>query len=625
MTDAINAKNVKNDQWSVKLLASKVENHEIIKPKYQRKRKWDELPKKETFPSEKNYILFLLDTYNSVHAITFGQSIGTNGLELSNVDGNNRINAILHYLKEPFCLFPEKLDDILLLIKNKVDDKTSFCKIEGIIKNMTYCEVLEFKYNKYFIEKGAGDIYNTHLKNIRDEMEPYFDTLASNMKINNKDRFDTDVKINVNIFEGYTIEEMADKFRAMNSFDTKMTEQEILASVLFNNNKFFIVDKILELNIITFIKKHYIEGSQNEVLPCYNYNDQTDSMNAYDFMIGFQNYSNSQCDLITKTEKEGLSIFFKIYKTIFKGGFEKTFTTENINQFIEYIIGATVILNKLKHTIFMEKLVANGKLFDGCNKKMYSLKKSHMFLIITTIIGYIKNNVLESDILSSIEKCLIYHFFVNEINDKEKKESYRLNDGIAYEAGGTFFDNKAKEYFKSPNNISCKITETTMKNVITLLTIENINEKRFETRSNGKDKNDKRRTRKIHEKFLIYYYYKNRVPIDFLKETFWIEHLFPFSSSWVDLIDIERLGNIFPIVDYLNSKRNNKHISEYKKFDKQNFIKFIESIVPSVSEYDEIISHENKKPHIHDSDKFNDFCKLNEEKLIDSFILTLFR
>ena len=44
-------KEVKNEQWSVKSLAHKVESKEIYKPKYQRKRKWDILPKKENVPN----------------------------------------------------------------------------------------------------------------------------------------------------------------------------------------------------------------------------------------------------------------------------------------------------------------------------------------------------------------------------------------------------------------------------------------------------------------------------------------------------------------------------------------------------------------------------------------------
>ena len=45
---------IKNDNWYVKNLALKVSNGEIYKPKYQRKRKWDLIPKKENIPSEKN-------------------------------------------------------------------------------------------------------------------------------------------------------------------------------------------------------------------------------------------------------------------------------------------------------------------------------------------------------------------------------------------------------------------------------------------------------------------------------------------------------------------------------------------------------------------------------------------
>ncbi len=45
MTDKI----IKNEQWSVKQLIAKIDNRELIKPKFQRKKKWDTLPKKKKF------------------------------------------------------------------------------------------------------------------------------------------------------------------------------------------------------------------------------------------------------------------------------------------------------------------------------------------------------------------------------------------------------------------------------------------------------------------------------------------------------------------------------------------------------------------------------------------------
>lgn len=611
-------KYIKNEQWSVKHLASKVFSKEISKPKYQRKRKWDILPKKENVPSEKDYIVFLYETNNSVHAITFGQ----NGKELSNIDGNNRINAILHFLGEPFCLFPEKLDNVLSFIKLQINKDVS-CEVATILKKMKYCELMDFKYNKYFLDNGHVEIYNNHLKILRDELEPYFDELIINMKIHGKDRFDIDVKINVNLFDGYTIEELAEIFCKINKYKSGLTEQEILASQLYKVTTFTINDTLFELELKQHIKQFYLERTTDEVLTCYTYAENIDIMNAYDFMVGFQNYSHSKCSLIEKTDNDGLSLFFKIYKNIYKCGFNSSFTSENVNEFVGYISKTITLLQDIQTNIFMENLVGGkNNLFDGCNKKLNSLKKNNMYLIITSIIGYIKHNTPYDDILKSIEKCLVFHFCVNSISDKEKRDAFQLTDSILYQAGGSFIDNKAKDFLKTPSIISDKINIEIMKEVIKCLIDENIHNKLYEIRANGKDKNDKRRSRKIHEKFLIYYYYINKVPREYLKNKFWIEHICPFSSSWENEIDIDRLGNIIPIIESLNKERSNKHIENYRKLDKSKFLKYID-LVPPNEIYDEIIIHEGK-PHIHDSAKYNNFCCLNENILITCFLEHLF-
>jgi len=176
MTD----KEIKNEKWYVKTLASKINNQEIFKPKYQRKRKWDILPKKDNVPSEKKYIEFLFDTYNSVHAITFGD---VDGSKLSNIDGNNRINAIMHFLACPLQLFPEKLNDLIHFLVERRDSNVAE-QVENVIKQLSYKEIIEFKYNKYFIENGHLELYKTHLKELRDELEPHFDELIASLKIN---------------------------------------------------------------------------------------------------------------------------------------------------------------------------------------------------------------------------------------------------------------------------------------------------------------------------------------------------------------------------------------------------------------------------------------------------------
>jgi len=614
MTD----KRIKNEQWYVKTLISKIKNKEIFKPKFQRKRKWDTIPKKENIPSEKNFINFLYKTGNSVHPITFGLMNN----KLSNIDGNNRINAIHHFLEEPFSMFEEYLNDIYDYIDNHFNESER-PTIKNILRKMSYNSLMVFKYKEYFNEIGQGELYNESLNFKRDEMETYFDALIAKLKINGTDRFDTTVLINVNIFEGYTTEELCKVFTDINKYNGGLTEIEALASRLYTIHDFVIEDVVLKTEIVECIKKFYSSRNGDEVLDCYRYNENTDEMNAYDFMVGFQNYAHNICPLIHETDNDGLSLFFKLYKTMNKGSFDENFNTENVRKFIKYVKKAIDVMSKICNSVFMENLVSGNKLFDACNKKLKSLKKNNTYLIISAIIGYMKQKVDENIILKSIEKCLFFHFFLNDISNKDMRDRLRLNDSIVYEAGGAYIDSKSRELYKTPSLISEKITVDVMLEVINELMSENINNKEYEVRANGKDKTDKRRSRKLYEKALLYIYYTNKIPSEFLKNQYWVEHIFPFSSSWDGEIDIDRLGNIVPLIDGLNMVRNNRSISEYNQHSLSKIVKFI-NIIPPLEYYESIISHQEKKPHIYNSDEYNVFCKNNEILLRDIFIDHIF-
>lgn len=620
----IKNKNVRTEQWTISYLIGKINNKEIFKPKFQRKKKWDILPKKNNYPCEKNYIIFLFQTQNSIHPITFGQ---INSI-ITNIDGNNRINAICHFLILPFHLFPEYLDELFSFINNAFSsfDESIINKFKSFITNISYNDLMEFKYNYYFINKGEKDFYDKYLKAIRDDCEIYFDNLQKKLKIDNKHKFDEYVKININLFEGYTTEELNKIFENINKYNNKLTEIELLASRLYNITNFIIDDTIIKAQIIENIKEFYLKKNEDEILNCFTYNELSESMNAYDFIVGFQNYCHKNCPIIEETNNDGLSLFFKIYKIIFKETYDKTFTTQNINLFIQYIKKTLDLLIQIKDSIFIEKLVSGGKIFDSCNKKINSLKRNNVFIIIITIIGFIVKNENELIILKTIEKTLLYHFFVSEINSKDDKEKFKLYDNIKYQDGGSYIDTMAEKLFKDPHCICSKIDKPTMNEVINILLLENEKEKKYEIREkNGKDKLDKRRQRKYFEKTLIYYYYKNKIPTQFLSNTFWVEHIFPFSSKWENLIDIDRLGNIIPIIDYLNAKRNNKHIDEYKKYDCNDFIKYVNDIIPNSYIYNLIICHEGKKPSIKNSIEFNKVCKNNEEIYKNNFINSLFQ
>lgn len=618
MTD----KRIKNEQWCVKELISKINNKEISKPKFQRKRKWDILPKNDSNPNEKAYIQFLYDTENSVHAITFGQETTSTKICFSNIDGNNRINAIKHFIDKPFEIFKDYLDELNVLINglDLIDDDKD--TLTNIFRKLSYSEIMNFKYNLFFIKNGYENLYK-NIKIYRDEMEKVIEgEIQTKLKIKNSENFDSNVKINVNLFEGYDTDELCKTFEDINKYNSKLTETELLACRLFNEYNFDITDIIFKTELEECIKEYYNSKADGEVLNCYNYDQSIDKINAHDFIVGFQNLShNKYPHFIDKTEVDGLSLYFKLYKAIY-GSYTNTFTSKNVNDFKEKIMYSCDIFNQIILSIFTDKI--NSKLFNNsCQEKINTLKKNNMFMILSCIIGFNNKKTDIFVIKKNLEKCLLYHFMVSDLKNKEKREDFKNYDSITYRAGGGFIENVTKNLMSNPENISNKLTTKLFDGLLCQLFIEvnNPYERKLE---NGKNKNDKRRILKFFEKTIMFYFYKEKIPTNMLENEFSIEHICPNSSEWDGELDKDRTGNLIPIISTINSSRGNKHINEYNKTKNgESFCEFIKEIIPKGKVYDNIVSHE-KKPIIKSIELYNNMCRENEEKYKQNFIDCLF-
>jgi hypothetical protein len=619
MTD----KRIKNEQWTINELISKVNKKEISKPKFQRKRKWDILPKNVNNPNEKSYIQFLYDTENSVHAITFGQETTSQKSCFSNIDGNNRINAIKHFIDKPFEIFNDYLDKLIKYINNidlSQEDKETLIKI---FSNLSYTEIMNFKYHLYFNKNGYENLY-PRIRIYRDDIDDkYMEEIRNNLKIGGSENFDSAVKINVNLFEGYTTDELCKTFEDINKYNSKLTETELLACRLFNDVNFDITDNIFKTELEECIKVYYKNKADGEVLTCHSHDTAKDKINAHDFIVGFQNLCNKKYPkFIDKTDVEGLSLFFKLYKALY-GSYTNTFTSENVNDFKEKIMYSCDIFNKIILSIFTDKI--NSKLFNtSCQDKITTLKKNNMFMLLSCIIGFKNKKTDELTIMKKLERCLLYHFMVSDLKNKDKREDFKNYDSITYRAGGGFIENITKNLLSNPEIICNKLTEELFNNLLSQLYIEvnNPYERKLE---NGKNKNDKRRPLKFFEKTIMFYFYKQEIPINILDNEFSIEHICPNSSDWDGELDKDRTGNLIPIISTVNSSRGNKHINEYHKTNNGLlFCKFIKDIIPEINVYDNIISHEEKRPRIKSNELYNNMCKDNEQKYQQNFIKCLF-
>jgi len=624
------SKTIKNEQWYVKDLVARIDNGEICKPKFQRKRKWDILPKKDTDPSERNYIDFLRETKNSVHPITFGLSNG----KYTNIDGNNRINAICHFVKSPFNIYPENYELIttyidILKTQSEEIPQNIISKLCDIFKQMSYFDIINFKnLKRYFTEIiKEPELYNHYLKPKNDEFEPIIEELQKRIT-NGNDRFDLNVTINVNIFEGYLTEELCNMFAKINKHTSALTAKELLASTLFTKNNFIIKDKMFDMELRKILAQNYtkLHNCEGESLQLYNFDEKAD-INAYDFIIGTELLMFNRCKIFNNKNLgatvTGLSLLFKVFNAIY-GGINDEFNTDNINDFIYKITRAIEICKKLESLIAIEDITTiSNKTFDKCHKTLTSLNTNSQVILLLGIIGNVNNSsISDKEICYSVIKCLLGHLFIRCVKSKENREKYYKYDLLSLDnTSGKWVRELFTKIYKEPSLLNTKINKPIMSEIIDILLSENI-------ANAAVDSAKHRKSRKFWEGILIQSYFNIKMPLLFLNKSYWIEHIFPFSST-IDgntFIDIDRLGNIIPIIAEINNTRGAKHINEYSKtpFGK-DFIKHLSEIIPPVRTYDRIITHnETSTPRIINTTAYSELCSANEKTYRDTFLAQLF-
>ena len=128
---------------------------------------------------------------------------------------------------------------------------------------------------------------------------------------------------------------------------------------------------------------------------------------------------------------------------------------------------------------------------------------------------------------------------------------------------------------------------------------------------------------------MMTYYFKALCSQNQLNNKFSIEHIIPFSSEWEGYIDIERSGNLMPLIAAVNCSRGNRHIDKYQThYEKhpshKKYFENINDLIPATETYDLIINHDEKKPRIIDNELFNELCANNEEIYRDNLINCLF-
>ena len=160
MTSVTESKiDIVNDTWTLNKLHKILDS--IKKPKFQREKKWvvrsSSNNKKANF---EEFMKFLIINKNSVTAISLGTYYENNKKYYIAIDGNNRINAVITFLEEPYIIFPYFYDDFfkfvhqidkdkltpeMILLNYNKDMELNKCNMSIIMNNKNKCyQINEF-------------------------------------------------------------------------------------------------------------------------------------------------------------------------------------------------------------------------------------------------------------------------------------------------------------------------------------------------------------------------------------------------------------------------------------------------------------------------------------------------
>ena len=206
------------------------------------------------------------------------------------------------------------------------------------------------------------------------------------------------------------------------------------------------------------------------------------------------------------------------------------------------------------------------------------------------------------------------------MNEEEVNSSkiYIGQDRLQPQAGGGFIDSICKKILNNPQYLLDSINKNLLKDSLEIAI------KYYNKPSKRKAKGSKRRVLNIFHKILYSIIVRLTTPINMLNNTYSIEHLIPFSSRYIGEIDLDRIGNLFPIPLEYNKKRGNRSITEYSKICKEYNDSTISNIINN-QEYDSVVNYEGNKPTIKDITKFEDMCNVIEKRYIDKCIKFLFK
>lgn len=632
----------------------------LSKPLYQRAMYWL-LTKdscKPKIPNCRDFVDFILLHNAAVQRI----HMAIVGEERSLMDGNNRINAIMLCLKYPYILFPEYYKELFQTIDNMFpSDKDDDTFNNNNTLKEFFKETADYSKIRGWsdLRNGFGKhIYQTIIRqNVKGDAIYEFNDVICNLKWKwGKSKIDPnepinlleDVRLSFVEYHNYTVEQQVKTFEDTNRYDSTMSKRDAISATLCYVNA-DMNDEFKKQLCVHACK--YLRNKCSDIerkIGIINEKREINDLKAFDYLVALNDLCSERYGLFDsyiefcKSKKGGgnnkniMPIIFDLFNFIYNENFTNVvgceinsslFTFDNNNAFNNIFVNACALFSDTLNIMYpatIEKEVF-GKNWNTGKK----IEKTRLLILLTSIIKDQTRGVCDEDIQKSLKTVLFYHTFIKELkktcDDEGKIQKYQNNDML----GDKDIKGNIKTILPNVKSIvteSEKIDRQLFGELLCDINVLHIKPTQLSKKS--------RKKLSWFLKTMMVSLYSRKMPLMYLKPgtMYEREHIIPFSTI-CDLpteIDLNRLGNIVPILKGMNKNRDNKHIRIYYEKNK-NFIKHLHPLIYSIDEYDRTVEYvkvkKKDKPKFISDDAIKSYkrkCLKNELCYINNFLDGLF-
>lgn len=289
----------------------------IVKPRINRRIRWEDKSTSETKKAKANsydFIEWIVKTGDMITPFLLSETVKNDRVTLSVIDGNNRLNAIIRFVKNPLVLFDKLIPKVLPENVKKHLKSMSLQDILGCRDFKAFCKAPEFQ-----------ELYTTTMET---QLSNDFDTMLEtvfNMRF-------FDIRVPITVFRNMSLDQITDIFEGVNRGGIPLTKQEVLASTTFANTYF--PDEIEKYTILkTVIERDYYEAMKStEVLSVEG--DDGRGMTLFEILQALFIELRRRHDWLENTRHDAAYDFvFYCYLIIFRN-FEPMQDVSKLNEFV---------------------------------------------------------------------------------------------------------------------------------------------------------------------------------------------------------------------------------------------------------------------------------------------------